>query len=200
MNSDGTPATRPLFQSFRNTTIAQVVSSNAWYATFGIYKHKDKEMYTFAQEMTWSQIHFKNHVDPVLHSDIETRMKKYSSAEQGGTLYFIILMDEILTSNENSLAALEGTIKIYNIASDDKDNLQACIKLIRAVCKTIIAMRDDGSHRTALPDRFVVSLVKVFQTTSVEPFKQSKSTTLPLMAKTTFEHALNSAELSTKQS
>ena len=99
-------------------------------------------------------------------------MKKYSSAEQDGTLYLIILMDEILTSNENSLTALEGTIKIYSIASDGKDNLRACIKLIRAVCKTIIVMRDGGSHRTPLPKRFVVSLIKVFQATSVEPFNE----------------------------
>ena len=33
-------------------------------------------------------------------------------------------------------------------------------------------MRDDGSHRTALPKRFIVSLVKVFQTTSVELFNE----------------------------
>ena len=99
-------------------------------------------------------------------------MKEHPSSEQGGQLHFIILMDEILTSNKNSLAALEGTIKIYNIASDGKDDLRACVKLIRAVCKTIIAMRDDGSHRAALPERFVVSLVKVFQTTSVEPFNE----------------------------
>ena len=46
------------------------------------------------------------------------------------------------------------------------------MKLIRAVCKTIIAMRDNESHRTPLPERFVDSLVKVFQTTSVEPFNE----------------------------
>ena len=33
-------------------------------------------------------------------------------------------------------------------------------------------MRDDGSQRTALPERFVVSFVKVFQTTSVAPFNE----------------------------
>ena len=87
-----------------------MASSNAWYATFGIFKHKDQELHSFAQELTWSQIHFKNHVNPILHSDIKARMKKYPSSEQGGPLYFIILMDEILTSNENSLASLEGTI------------------------------------------------------------------------------------------
>ena len=85
-----------------------MATSNAWYATFGFFKHQDQTDHPLAQELTWSQIHFKNHVNPILHSDIEARMKKHPSSEQGGPLYFIILMNEILTSNENSLAALEN--------------------------------------------------------------------------------------------
>ena len=147
LNPDGTPMIRSLLHSFRNTKIEQVAISNAWYATFGFFRHTDKTDHSLAQELTWSQLHFKNHVNPILHSDIEARIKEYPSSEQGGPLYFIILMDEILTSNENSLQALEATIKTYNIASDGKDDLRSCVKLIKAVCKTIIAMRDDGSHR-----------------------------------------------------
>ena len=33
-------------------------------------------------------------------------------------------------------------------------------------------MRDNENHHTPLPERFVVSLVKVFQTTSVELFNE----------------------------
>ena len=54
LNPDGTPVNRPLLQSFRNTTTAQVASSNAWYATFGFFEHQDQTQHSLAQELTWS--------------------------------------------------------------------------------------------------------------------------------------------------
>ena len=98
------------------------------------------------------------------------RLQSFKKEEQGGPLYFILLMDEIVTSNEQSLAALEGTVKLYNIANDGKDDLPACIKLLKAVTRSIVAMRADGSNRNAFSDLFVVAIIGVLQTTSVQPF------------------------------
>ena len=79
-------------------------------------------------------------------------------------------MDEIVTSNEQSLVALEGTVKLYNIANDGKDDLPACIKLLKAITRSIVAMRAGGSNRNAFSDLFVVAIIGVLQTTSVQPF------------------------------
>ena len=79
-------------------------------------------------------------------------------------------MDELLITNEQNLLALEGTIKLYNIASDEKDHLPASINLLYAITRSILTMQADGSNRNALPDLFVVDIIKVLQTTSVQSF------------------------------
>ena len=79
-------------------------------------------------------------------------------------------MDEILTSNEQNLLALEGTVKLYNIVNDGQDDLPLSIKFLRAVTRSIIAMRADGSNRNAFSDLFVIAIIGVLQTTGVQPF------------------------------
>ena len=120
--------------------------------------------------MSWSILHFKQHVDPVLCNDIELQLRVFKKEEEGGPLCFFISMDENITSNEQSLLALEGTVKIYNITIDGEDGLPTCIKLLRVVTRFIVAMQADGSNWNALPVLFVVDIINVLQTTSVQPF------------------------------
>jgi hypothetical protein len=70
------------------------------------------------------------------------------------------------------LAALESTIKVYNIASDGKDDVSEAIKVLKAGSKTIQAMREDGSGKRPPPVRFVVDMITVFKTTSVDMFNK----------------------------
>jgi hypothetical protein len=79
-------------------------------------------------------------------------------------------LNAVLSSNEDSLAALESTIKNYNIAADGKDDVPKSIKILEAGSKLITAMRDDGCNKPSLPDKFVVNLIGVFRTTSVDMF------------------------------
>ena len=61
-------------------------------------------------------------------------------------------------------------MKLYNIATDGKDDLTACIKLLKAVTRSIVAIRADDSNSNKLPDLFVVGIIEVLQTSSVQPF------------------------------
>ena len=166
----GSPVVKSLLENFRNLSIEQVALSSSWYSKFGSFTDSLGKPHSLGRDLSWSLLHFKEHVDPVLHNDIESRLQSFNKEEQGGPLYFILLMDEIVTSNEQSLAALEGTVKIYNIANDGKDDFPACIKLLKAVTRSIVAMRADGSNRNAFSDLFVVAIIGVLQTTSVQPF------------------------------
>ena len=56
------------------------------------------------------------------------------------------------------------------IANDCEDDLPVCIKLPCAVIRSIVAMRADGSNCNKLPDLFVVGIIGVCQTSSVQPF------------------------------
>jgi hypothetical protein len=120
--------------------------------------------------MNWSYLHFKNDVNDNLYNDVIKAFLKHEKKQRGGPLFFKLLVDTLLTSNETSLLSLESTIKQFNIAKDGLDDIPETIKMLEAGSLTILAMRDDGSERSPLPERYVVDLFKIFQTTSVPLF------------------------------
>jgi hypothetical protein len=122
--------------------------------------------------MNWSYLHFKNHVNDNLYNDVNKAFLKYEKKKRGGPLFFKLLVDILLSSNETSLLSLESTIKNFNIAKDGMDDIPETIKTLEAGSLTIRAMRDDGSERSPLPEKFVIDLSKVFQTTSVPLFNR----------------------------
>jgi hypothetical protein len=124
--------------------------------------------------MNWSYLHFKNHVEDILYNEIDKIFQTYEKREQGGPLFFRLLTDILLVSNEQSLASLESTITKYNIAVDAKDDLPEAVKIINAVSITIKAMRGDGK-KSPLPDKYVVDIIKVLKTTSVDTFNLEMS-------------------------
>ena len=61
-------------------------------------------------------------------------------------------------------------MKFYNIANDGKYDLPVCIKLLKVITRSIVAMRADDSNRNKVHDLFVVGIIGVLQTSSVQPF------------------------------
>ena len=161
-----------ILSDFRQVSIAEVALSCAWWNLHGHYKDKDDKQQSYGRDMNWSYLHFKNHVDEVLYNDTDKLFNSYSKKERGGPLFFKLLTDAVLSANEDSLSALESTIKNYNIAKDGKDDVPEAIKILQAGSKLITAMRDDGSNKPTLPDKYVINLIKVLCTTSVEVFNK----------------------------
>jgi hypothetical protein len=64
--------------------------------------------------MNWSYLHFKNHAEEVLYNNADKLFQEYEQHQRGGALFFKLLTDVILSSNEDSLAALKSTVKQYN--------------------------------------------------------------------------------------
>jgi hypothetical protein len=112
--------------------------------------------------MNWSYLHFHNHVEEILYDDVNKEFHNdFDKKQRGGPLFLKLLVDKVITSNENSLSALITAIKKYRIDTDGKDDLPECLKILEAGVKTIMAMRKDGSNRLPLPDKFVVDLIAV---------------------------------------
>ena len=174
MNSDGTTVkTINLLVGFRKVTKTEVALSCAWWNLHGFYLDKNNVKQSLGRDMNWSYLHFKNHVDESLYDDVNKKFhEQYEKKQRGGPLFFKLLVDTVLTSNEDSLSALVLTIKKYNIASYGKDDLLESIKILEAGVRTIKAMREDGSNRPQLPDKFVVDVITVLQTTSVDVFNE----------------------------
>jgi hypothetical protein len=162
--------TANVLRDFRRLTTKEVALSCSWWNLHGNYKDKDDKKQSYGRDMNWSYLHFKNHVDIVLYNNTDKEFHTYDKKERGGPLFFKLLTDSVLTANEDSLAALESTIKVYNIASDRKDDVPESIKVLKAGSKTIQATRKNGSCKRPLPNRFVVDIITVFKTTSVDMF------------------------------
>jgi hypothetical protein len=161
-----------LLSDFRKVTIEEVVLSCSWWNLHGHYFDKSKKKLSLGRDMNWSYLHFKNHVEEVLYNDVDKLFQEYEKHQRGGALFFKLLTDAVLSSNEDSLAALETTIKQYNVAKDGNDDVLEATKVLKAGSKSILAMRDDGSGKSALPDSFVSDIVQVYTTSSVDYFNE----------------------------
>jgi hypothetical protein len=159
-----------LLTDFRKVTVEEVALSCSWWNLHGHYHDNDNVKHSLGRDMNWSYLHFKNHVDDVLYNDTDKLFHEYAKHQRGGALFFKLLTDAVLASNEDSLAALETIIKQYSIAKDANDDVLEATKVLRAGSKSILAMRDDGSGKTALPDSFVSDIIAIYATSSVESF------------------------------
>jgi hypothetical protein len=168
------PKTINLLKEFWTVSVEEVALSCSWWNTHGHFKDSEGKVQTFGRDMNWSYLHFKNHVEDILYNEIDKIFQTYEKRERGGPLFFKLLTDILLVSNEQSLASLESTITKYNIAVDAKDDLPEAVKIINAVSITIKAMRGDGK-KSPLPDKYVVDIIKVLKTTSVDAFNLKMS-------------------------
>jgi hypothetical protein len=159
-----------LLSDFRKVTVDEVALSCSWWNLHGHYFDNDKKKHSLGRDMNWSYLHFKNHTEEVLYNDVDKLFQEYEQHQRGGALFFKLLADTVLSSNEDSLAALETTIKQYNVAKDGNDAVLEATKVLRAGSKSILAMRADGSGKSALPDSFVSDIIQVYTTSSVDFF------------------------------
>jgi hypothetical protein len=159
-----------LLTDFRKVSPDDVALSCSWWNLHGHYFDKSDKKHSLGRDMNWSYLHFKNHVEEVLYNDVDKLFQEYEQHQRGGALFFKLLTDVVLSSNEDSLAALESTIKQYNVAKDGNDDVLEATKVLKAGSKSILAMRDDGSGKSALPDSFVSDIVQVYTTSSVDYF------------------------------
>jgi hypothetical protein len=161
-----------LLTDFRKVSIEEVALSCSWWNLHGHYYDKSNKKHSLGCDMNWSYLHFKNHVEEVLYNDVDKLFQEFEQQERGGALFFKLLTDVVLSSNEESLAALEATIKKYNIAKNGNDDVLEATKILKAGSKSILAMRDDGSGKYALPESYVSDIVGVYTTSSVDQFNK----------------------------
>ena len=81
--------------------------------------------------VSWSLLHFKQHVQASLHADVELILQPYSSIQRrgeggGGPLYFSILTRQLVVSNQQSCVALVSLVQAYNISADGNGKPLTC--------------------------------------------------------------------------
>ena len=100
IHSDGTAITYDLLASYCPITPKTVALSTAWYNKFDYFIDTQNNRQTLGRDMSWSLLHFKQHVYASLHTDVGLIVQQYSPIQQEGPLYFSILMRQLVLSNQ----------------------------------------------------------------------------------------------------
>ena len=97
---DGNTITYDLLVDSYSVTPKIVTLSTAWYNKYGYFTDAKNKKQTLGRDMSWSLIHFKQHVQASLHTDVDLLLQQYSSIQREDPLYFSILMKQLDLSNE----------------------------------------------------------------------------------------------------
>ena len=147
-----------LYTDYAKMTPAQVARSNLWY-------NKWPKAVTYSQNLHWSYLFFRNHCSDDLFDQVHNRYKHYPVEEQGGPLFFILMINQLLSNTAaaaESLRARVESFKLNTIPGEDVD--QANLILRGALARL--------EHVNKMPDHVELTLTRIMQTSSVPEFNQ----------------------------
>ena len=113
----GEVVTTHLLEGYASISVAEVASSNHWF-----HEWTDDDKDQFHTNLNWSYHVLKNNIDPVLMARLQSKYDHFTTLEQGGPLLFILLMNELLFTNESAIRTLKDQIekcKISKVAGED---------------------------------------------------------------------------------
>ena len=156
-NADGTvKETKDLYSDYSNITIEQVARSNRWYREWMVAAF-------FEQNLQLTYEFFQNNVSEDLVMKISETYDTFKAGEQGGPLFFILMMNHLLSDTEEAAQSLNEGVKNFSIKSVQGENIYRVVSLLRGAMKRL-------QHINKMPDDMVKTLLNVMQTSSVDAF------------------------------
>jgi hypothetical protein len=107
----GEVVTTHLLEGYASISVAEVASSNHWF-----HEWTDDDKDQFHTNLNWSYHVLKNNIDPALMARLQSKYDHFTTLEQGGPLLFILLMNELLFTNESAIRTLKDQIEKYKIS------------------------------------------------------------------------------------
>jgi hypothetical protein len=120
---------------------------------------------TWQENLNWTHQFFELNVAPELSEKINEVYMGYPRESCGGPLYFILLMNQLLSQTEEAVLALQSCLKKLDFKNIPGENVDKAISLARAAI-----LRLDTFNKT--PEDLIRNLLKTFQTTSVPSFNE----------------------------
>ena len=153
--------TKDLYTEYPDITIEDVARSNEWYRTWMNEKW-------FVQNLQLTHNFFQNNVSDDLWMKVSETYETFSSGEKGGPLFFIIMMNHLLSDTEEAASALVTKVKTFEIRKITGEDIYKVVSLLRGAINRLTYI-----HK--LPEEMVKILLQVFQTTSVDDFNATFS-------------------------
>ena len=152
--------TRDLFRFYTQLTPSEVAKSCQWY-----HEYTDDGQDRLHENLMWSFHSLENNTDPSFFHALNQIYQKYDEVQRGGPLLFVLVMNELLFTNESSISALAKQIKDYKINKIPGENIKNIASIMLSVSRRIWY-----SKKKKFPERYVEELLNALQTTSVPPF------------------------------
>jgi hypothetical protein len=117
------------------------------------------------QDLQWSQELLENSCDEELRNKIREQLKEIPADEQGGALYYYLMIELIQVDTDNAVRSLTTKLANLDIGALEGENVMRACSLIRGV-------HDRLKLVGKVPHDVIDKLMRVFQTTSVDKFNQ----------------------------
>jgi hypothetical protein len=105
-----------LYQDYSNIRIEQVARSNLWYIEWMIEPY-------FEQNLQLTNAFFQNNVSDNLSMKISEMYRTFKEGKQGGPLFFILMMNHLLSNTEEVAMSLKERVKKFSIKSVQGKNI-----------------------------------------------------------------------------
>jgi hypothetical protein len=151
--------TKDLYTEYPDITIEDVARSNEWYRKWMVEAW-------FAQNLQLTYSFFQNNVSEDLWMKVSETYEGYAAGEQGGPLFFILMMNYLLSDTEEAASSLVKKVKNFQVNKVVGEDISKIVSLLRGAINRLTSI-----HK--LPDDIVKILLQVFQTTSSEEFNST---------------------------
>ena len=154
-----------LYDNYAQLTEQEVADSNEWYATMtdGV------ENISFVQNLKLTHEHLTNNVEDNLVTKINETYYSYPVEKRGGPLFFKIMMDLLQNNSQEAAAYLVNVVVNLKITDFSGENVEKVVSLIRGAINRLENLRTK-TGKSAIPEDFAESILKVFKTSSVPAF------------------------------
>ena len=166
MDNKNNVKTSDLFVEHTQLTTEQVAASNSWYNVWA-------DDVTHSDNLKLTQQYLLNNVEEDLAAKTLEDYEEYHPSEQGGPLFFLIMLQNLMSNSREAALHLENKIKTLKISSIKGEDISKVVSHLRGALRRLIQMqqwdRSNPSHSRFFID-MNLHLLQVFQTTSVEEF------------------------------
>lgn len=164
-NSSGDPITANLYSDYINVTARDVAASCMWYNS---YPDPAASPWLKAN-LRLTDEYMRNHTAKDLHLKVQESYSAFLPGQQGGPLYFKLLIDHLLVHTESMAESIIASIRSFKIHAQKGENVSKAVSLLRANCSSLHNIK-------RLPTDIEMILLAVYQTTSVATFNAIFST------------------------
>jgi hypothetical protein len=151
--------TKDLYTEYPDISIEDAARSNKWYR-----KWMNETWFDQNLQLTYS--FFQNNVSEYLWMKISETYDSYDTGAQGGPLFFILMMNYLLSDMEEVASSLVKKVKNFQIKKVLGEDIAKVTSLLRGAINCLTSI-----HK--LPEDIVKILIGVFQTTLVDEFNST---------------------------